>query len=100
MQMKKIMLAAAAAMLVFSVFATPATVASRAFQRELAFRAIGVDVEAQPCGGVVDAIDGTVIPMPAESILIHSDTAGAVELATTIKDSVAAAGYTVRPYAD
>ena len=36
---------------------TPATVASRAFQRELAFRAIGVDVEAQPCGGVVDAIE-------------------------------------------
>ena len=34
-----------------------ATVASRAFQRELAFRAIGVDVEAQPCGGVVDAIE-------------------------------------------
>ncbi|HEY0274781.1 MAG TPA: glutamate racemase, partial [Paenirhodobacter sp.] len=31
--------------------------ASRAFQRELAFRAIGVDVEAQPCGGVVDAIE-------------------------------------------
>jgi glutamate racemase len=32
-------------------------VASRAFQRELAFRAIGVDVEAQACGGVVDAIE-------------------------------------------
>ena len=31
--------------------------ASRAFQRELAFRAIGVDVEAQACGGVVDAIE-------------------------------------------
>ena len=29
----------------------------QAFQRELAFRAIGVDVEAQPCGGVVDAIE-------------------------------------------
>ena len=29
-----------------ALFATPATVASRAFQRELAFRAIGVDVEA------------------------------------------------------
>ncbi len=40
-----------------AIFATPATVASRAFQRELAFRAIGVDVEAQPCGGVVDAIE-------------------------------------------
>jgi glutamate racemase len=40
-----------------ALFATPATVASRAFQRELAFRAIGVDVEAQSCAGVVDAIE-------------------------------------------
>ena len=40
-----------------ALFATPATVASRAFQRELAFRAIGVDVEAQAYGGVVDAIE-------------------------------------------
>ena len=40
-----------------ALFATPATVATRAFQRELAFRAIGVDVEAQPCAGVVDAIE-------------------------------------------
>jgi glutamate racemase len=40
-----------------ALFATPATVSSRAFQRELAFRAIGVDVEAQPCAGVVDAIE-------------------------------------------
>jgi glutamate racemase len=40
-----------------ALFATPATVASRAFQRELAFRAVGVDVEAQACGGVVDAIE-------------------------------------------
>lgn len=45
-----------------ALFATPATVASRAFQRELAFRAIGVDVESQACGGVVDAIeDGDLI---------------------------------------
>lgn len=40
-----------------ALFATPATVASRAFQRELAFRAVGVDVEAQPCGGLVDALE-------------------------------------------
>lgn len=53
-----------------ALFATPATVASRAFQRELAFRAVGVDVEAQPCGGVVDAIeDGD--EMLAEA-LVHS----------------------------
>lgn len=45
-----------------ALFATPATVSSRAFQRELAFRAIGMDVEAQACGGVVDAIeDGDMI---------------------------------------
>ena len=45
-----------------ALFATPSTVSSRAFQRELAFRAIGVDVEAQACGGVVDAIeDGDLI---------------------------------------
>ncbi|MDA8585957.1 aspartate/glutamate racemase family protein [Rhodobacteraceae bacterium] len=45
-----------------ALFATPATVQSRAFQRELAFRAIGVDVEAQACAGVVDAIeDGDMI---------------------------------------
>ncbi len=45
-----------------ALFATPSTVASRAFQRELAFRAVGVDVEAQPCGGLVDAIeDGDMI---------------------------------------
>ena len=53
-----------------ALFATPATVASRAFQRELAFRAIGVDVEAQACGGVVDAIeDGDFILAEA---LVHS----------------------------
>ena len=40
-----------------ALFATPATVASRAFQRELAFRAIGVDVESQPCEGLVEAIE-------------------------------------------
>jgi glutamate racemase len=40
-----------------ALFATPASVASRVLQRELAFRAIGMDVEAQACGGVVDAIE-------------------------------------------
>ncbi len=53
-----------------ALFATPSAVSSRAFQRELAFRAIGVDVEAQPCGGVVDAIElGDMILAEA---LVHS----------------------------
>ena len=56
-----------------ALFATPATVQSRAFQRELAFRAIGVDVEAQPCGGVVDAIEeGDMLLAEA---LVHSHVA-------------------------
>lgn len=53
-----------------ALFATPATVSSRAFQRALAFRAIGVDVEAQPCGGLVDAIEeGDMLLAEA---LVHS----------------------------
>ena len=40
-----------------ALFATPATVASRAFQRELSLRALGVDVESQACVGVVEAIE-------------------------------------------
>ena len=38
-----------------ALFATPATVAMRAFQRELVYRAIGVDM--QSCGGLVDVIE-------------------------------------------
>ena len=40
-----------------ALLTTPATTATRAFHRELVFRAIGVDVEPQACGGVVDAIE-------------------------------------------
>ncbi len=40
-----------------ALFATPATVASRAFQRELASRGVGIDVETQPCKGLVQALE-------------------------------------------
>jgi len=56
-----------------ALFATPATVASRAFQRELSFRAIGVDVEAQPCGGLVDALEMNDLEL-AEA-MVHSHVA-------------------------
>ena len=56
-----------------ALFATPATVASRAFQRELAFRAIGVDVEAQPCGGLVDAIEAGDIELARTLASAHAD---------------------------
>lgn len=56
-----------------ALFATPATVASRAFQRELAFRAIGVDVEAQACGGVVDAIEDGDFMLAEALVRSHVD---------------------------
>ena len=56
-----------------ALFATPATVASRAFQRELAFRAIGVDVEAQACGGVVDAIEEGDLILAEALVRSHVD---------------------------
>lgn len=39
------------------LFATPATVASGAFERELSLRATGIDVAAIACDGLVDAIE-------------------------------------------
>ena len=56
-----------------ALFATPATVSSRAFQRELAFRAIGVDVEAQACGGVVDAIEENDLILAEALVNSHVD---------------------------
>ena len=56
-----------------ALFATPATVSSRAFQRELAFRAIGVDVEAQACGGLVDAIEEGVMILAEALVRSHVD---------------------------
>jgi glutamate racemase len=56
-----------------ALFATPSTVASRAFQRELAFRAIGVDVEAQACGGVVDAIEDGDLILAEAMVRSHVD---------------------------
>jgi glutamate racemase len=54
-----------------ALFATPATVATRAFQRELAFRAIGVDIEAQPCGGLVDAMEDNDLELAEALIQSH-----------------------------
>ncbi|KAB7615671.1 glutamate racemase [Amylibacter sp. SFDW26] len=54
-----------------ALFATPATVASRAFQRELAFRAVGVDVEAQPCAGLVDALEDNDLELAEAMVRSH-----------------------------
>lgn len=49
--------------------------------------------------GTVVALDGSVITMPVDSILIHSDTAGAVELAQVIRSAVESTGAEIRSFA-
>jgi UPF0271 protein len=50
--------------------------------------------------GTVEAIDGTVIPMQARSILVHSDTPGSLELARTVRSEIEAAGATLATAAE
>jgi UPF0271 protein len=38
--------------------------------------------------GVVEAVDGSVIPMPVESLCVHGDTPGAVAMATAVRDAL------------
>lgn len=45
----------------------------------------------------IDTLDGEVIPMPVQSILIHSDTAGAVDLAAKLANGIGLAGGTITP---
>lgn len=46
------------------------------------------------------AIDGTDIALDAQSICIHGDTATAVAIASTLRDTLAARGATLKSFAD
>jgi UPF0271 protein len=46
----------------------------------------------------VVAVDGGVVPVAAESICVHGDSAGAVELARAVRAGLESAGVTVRPF--
>ena len=50
-------------------------------------------------GQPIPAHDGTDITVAADSICVHSDTAGAVELATALRRGLAEAGIGCRPFA-
>jgi UPF0271 protein len=49
--------------------------------------------------GEVEAVDGTVIPCVIESLCVHGDTPGAVELARRVRDALTTAGATPTPFA-
>jgi UPF0271 protein len=47
----------------------------------------------------VRTIDGSVLKIQAESICVHGDSPGAVEMATAVKTALAAAGVTISAFA-
>jgi UPF0271 protein len=47
---------------------------------------------------VVVAVDGTPLLMPVESVCVHGDTPGAVDLARAVRTALAAADVRVRPF--
>jgi 5-oxoprolinase (ATP-hydrolysing) subunit A len=49
--------------------------------------------------GVVDAVDGSPVLMPVQSVCVHGDTPGAVEMARAVRTSLAEAGLALRPFA-
>lgn len=46
--------------------------------------------------GTVRSIEGTVVPIKAETICVHGDTPGAAALALALRDALVAAGATVQ----
>jgi UPF0271 protein len=48
--------------------------------------------------GVVVAVDGRTLLMPVESVCVHGDTPGAVDLARAVRTALADSGVAVRPF--
>lgn len=50
--------------------------------------------------GAIGAIDGTRIPLPADSLCVHGDSPGAIQIAARLRAELTAAGVTLRPFAE
>lgn len=48
--------------------------------------------------GTVTAVDGSVIPIPAESICVHGDTAGSVAMAAAVRTALEQAGVQIKSF--
>lgn len=55
-------------------------------------------VVAMVTTGRVDAVDGSTIPVSVESICVHGDSPGAVQVATAVRNRLTAAGVTLQPF--
>ncbi|MGU3651298.1 LamB/YcsF family protein [Mycolicibacterium sp. A43C] len=60
--------------------------------------AIAERVHGMVVTGTVTAVDGTDIPVTAESICVHGDSPGAVLTATAVRDRLIAAGVLPAPF--
>jgi 5-oxoprolinase (ATP-hydrolysing) subunit A len=61
---------------------------------QVAARAVRMAAE-----GAVEAVDGSVVPVAVESVCVHGDTPGAVELARAVRAALAEAGLGPAPFA-
>jgi UPF0271 protein len=50
--------------------------------------------------GVVTAVDGSDVPVTAESACVHGDSPGAVAMATAVRAGLEAAGVALRPFVE
>ncbi|EUA86904.1 lamB/YcsF family protein [Mycobacterium ulcerans str. Harvey] len=48
--------------------------------------------------GKVTAVDGTQVPITMESICVHGDSPGAMQIATAVRDRLTAAGNEIRAF--
>ncbi|WP_261165488.1 LamB/YcsF family protein [Microbacterium sp. Marseille-Q6965] len=48
--------------------------------------------------GEIEAIDGTIVPVTAESICVHGDSPGAVAMAGAVREALQSAGVAMRPF--
>jgi UPF0271 protein len=49
--------------------------------------------------GVVEAVDGSVVPVRADSVCVHGDSPGAVAMASRVRAVLTDAGVRVAPFA-
>jgi UPF0271 protein len=60
--------------------------------------AIAERVVAMVTTGQVTAIDGAQIAVSVESVCVHGDSPGAVQIATAVRDQLKAAGIDIRSF--
>lgn len=60
--------------------------------------AIAQRVVAMVSSGQITAVDGSQVPVSVESVCVHGDSPGAVQIATAVREQLEAAGIDVRPF--